>query len=99
MALFLGTRLLLAPPQVFAQGLGEPLFSGCTFAALTGRERRIVIHSSMLSEGHRYSRAAFARLPNPDRRRPGGAAYLANRRVLVYLLPALVGLGPDRTLP
>jgi len=93
MALFLGTRLLLAPPQVFAQGLGEPLFSGCTFAALTGRERRIVIHSSMLSEGHRYSRAA-----NPDRR-PSGAAYLANRRVLVYLLPVPVGLGPDRTLP
>ena len=98
MALFLGTRLLLAPPQVFAQGLGEPLFSGCTFAALTGRERRIVIHSSMLSEGHRYSRAAFARLPNPDRR-PSGAAYLANSRVLVYLVSLPVELGPDRALP
>jgi hypothetical protein len=95
MELFLGTRPLLAPPQVFAQGLGEPLFSGCTFAALT---RRIFIHSSMLPEGHRYSRAALRVYQTPA---DGGPrpAYLANIRVVVYLLPILAGLGPDRALP
>jgi hypothetical protein len=98
MELFLGTRLLLAPPQVFAQGLGEPLFSGCTFAALTRRERGIFIHSSMLSEGHHYSRAALRVYQTPA---DGGPepAYLANIRVVVYLLPIPAGLGPNRALP
>jgi hypothetical protein len=94
----LGTRLLLAPPQVFAKGLGEPLFSGCTLSALTRRERRIFIHLSMLSEGHRCSRAAL-RVYQTAADGGRGPAHLANICVVVYLLSIPAGLGPDRALP